>query len=474
MPAAPSIQISEVNIGLRPVTAVQLNTIGLVGKFNWGPVNVATLIQSASDLKKQFGPTYETTLSGRISGDAIFAQNPRATVWVVRIAPTSVAAVKATVTLNTFLRIDAKNTGTEGNNIFYTVAAGTTSGKKYTITDAVLGATEVWDNIDISGSLDNTAAVGGPNEPGKGSVLVSFTKLLAGVPSNVGPVALPGGTNGTAVDADYIGAAGTPNTGLYAFNGVHDVRYLVVAQQSSTTINTAVQTYAASRAVGDGLVYGILNTPSGQDPATVSIGSLDTFRAGMFWPWVKSNAVPLLEQSNWVAPDGFVAGLKSTLNPNQAAGNKLLQGVLDLQYAAIDTQVDLLSNKRVNAITAVRNRGIRVRDDVTLSSDSAWVDAPIRNEYDTVEETTFDATAWVLDEPNIPDVLWPQVAAQLDEVLRGFKADGTIVGFLPTEVSVNNNPPADVAAGKLHADMRVAFTYPAKYLTISIDRVLSV
>jgi phage tail sheath protein FI len=166
----------------------------------------------------------------------------------------------------------------------------------------------------------------------------------------------------------------------------------------------------------------------------------------MFWPWIKSSAVPLAAQTAFIAPDGFIAGLLSTLKPNRAPLNKQLQGVTELQYAASDAQVDTLSDARVNAIAATRGRGIRVRDGRTLSSDSAWAFWEIRAEYDAVETTLWDGYAWVVGEPNIPGVLWPQVEAQGDTILSAAVDDGTIVGYRPTKVV---NTADDTAAGKL-------------------------
>jgi hypothetical protein len=471
---APSIVFNEENVGARPVIAPVLNKIGLVGHTNWGPVNTPTLVQSLQELLQKFGPTYESGLTGMLSGYAIYAQNAGAGVYVVRIAPSGVAAVKATKTFNSKVRIDALYPGTEGNNISVTIESGTTSGKKYTIMDSNLGITEVWDNQSNTTVATNTFAdAGGPNEPGAGSRLVHFESLADTDPSNAAASLLSTGTpgtNGTPAVADYVGSvSGSARSGLYALDPVNDVRYVLAAQQSHDTVTSGLQTYVAGRGVGQGLVMGLVNPPAATDPSDVSIGSLDSMRLGMFWPWVKSSAVPLAAQTSFIAPDGFIAGLLSTLKPNRAPLNKQLQGITELQYAASDAQVDTLSDLRVNAITATRGRGIRVRDGRTLSSDSAWYFWEIRAEYDAVETTLWDGFAWVVGEPNIPGVLWPQVEAQGDTILSAAVDDGTIVAYRPTKVV---NTPDDTAAGKLIIECQVQFTVDARYVTIRIDRVV--
>jgi phage tail sheath protein FI len=476
---APSITVNEVLVGPRPVTITPLNKIGLVGMANWGPVNVPTLVQSLAELKQKFGPTYESGLTALLSAHAIYAQNARAGVYVVRIAPTSVAAVKAAKTFSAKVTLTALYPGTEGNNISVTIANGTTVGKKYTVVDANLGITEVWDNVVNTNATTNTfAAVGGPNEPGAGSKLVSFAYAGDGDPSNAAASLLSTGTpgtNGTPQASDYVGAVGGGGvrSGFYALDPISDVYYIVAAQNGgNSTVQTGLQTYVAGRGVAQGFVRGLLNPGSGQDPASVSIGSLDSQRLGMFWPWVKSDAVPALEQGNWIAPEGFVAGWLSTAAPNEGPINKQLLGITDLQYAASDAQVDTLSDARVNAITATRGRGIRMRDGHTLSSDSAWLPWELRSEYDWLETAIWDATAWALGEPIIPSELWPHLAAQADLICRQAVGDGTIVAFKPALVSDVNNTPDDIAAGRVRIGMNVQFTYDARNIIFTIVRVL--
>jgi len=469
---APSISIDESAVGARPVNAPALNKLGLVGMFNWGPTNIATLVQSLGELLQQFGPTYEAACTGMLSAMCAFAQNAGLGMYVVRIAPSATAAVRATRTLGTNVRVDALFPGSEGNNVTVTVAAGTHSGKQYTVADANIGRTEVWDDQSNTTVATNTfAAPGGPNEPGAGSKLVAFTSLVNGDPANAAAAALQSGTNGVSAAADYVGAVsgGGARSGLYAFDAVYDVRYLLCAQQSDPTIQSALQTYVAGRGVAQGLVMGILSPPASQDPSTVSPGTLDSMRLGLFWPWVKSSAVPAAAMSQWIAPDGVVAGLLSTLKPNRSTVNKQVLGVVDVQYAASQAQCDTLSDKRINAIVPTRGRGIRVVDGLTLSSDDAWSYWEIRAEYDTVETTLWDSYAWVVGEPNIPTVLWPQVETQGDTVLSLMVDDGTIVAYRPTRVV---NTPDDTAAGRLIIEHQVQFTVDSRFVVIRIDRVV--
>jgi hypothetical protein len=154
-------------------------------------------VQSLAELLQKFGPTYEAGLTGMLSGYAIYAQNASAGVYVVRIAPSGVAAVKATKTFSAKVRIDAKYPGTEGNNIAVTIENATTTGKKYTITDSNLGITEVWDNVsNLTTAGNNFAAAGKPNEPGAGSKLVTFVSLADTDPANAAASLLSTGTPG--------------------------------------------------------------------------------------------------------------------------------------------------------------------------------------------------------------------------------------------------------------------------------------
>lgn len=477
---APSIAIDESNVGTRRVVAPALSKIGLVGLFPFGPKNVAKEVTSLAEAVQQFCPQYVAGATGIPSLYGIYAQNANAVVEIVNIEPTSAAGVKASLNLSNatptvIAAAQAIATGPEYNQITAQVSNpsdGVSTHWKLTLVQVTTGQSEVWDNLDTNASNNNLAAAGGPAEPGKGSKWVNLTKSANGRPVNSGPTNLAGGTLGTAQASDYVGTVAGDGTksGLYALDPVVDVRYILAAQMGGdATVQSGLQTYVAGRSVGAGLVMGILNPPSGQDPATVSIGSLDSKRLGMFWPWLKSSAVPTALQNTWIAPDGFVAGLLSTLKPNRSTINKQLQGVTDLQYAPSDAQVDTLSDKRVNAITAVRGRGIRVRDGLTLSSDSAWSFWEMRAEYDAVETALWDGYAWVVGEPNIPGILWPQVESQGDAVLSAAQDDGTIVAYRPTKVV---NTPDDTAAGKLIVEAQAQFTVDARFVTIRIERVV--
>jgi hypothetical protein len=189
----------------------------------------------------------------------------------------------------------------------------------------------------------------------------------------------------------------------------------------------------------------------------------------MFWPWIKSSAVPLAAQTAFIAPDGFIAGLLSHAEAEQGAAQQAAPGrdraaVRRLRRPGGHAQ--RRAGERDHRHARARHQGAR-RADALI--DSAWAFWEIRAEYDAVETTLWDGYAWVVGEPNIPGVLWPQVEAQGDTILSAAVDDGTIVGYRPTKVV---NTADDTAAGKLIIEHQVQFTVDARYVTIRIDRVV--
>ena len=119
--------------------------------------------------------------------------------------PVAVASTIATLILKSaapanLITITSKRTGEEGNAIKVTVAAGTASGKKVTITFGLVA--EVFDN-----QADVPAVVASINNATTGSVYVTATQITTGTLADIAITNLAGGVDG--VEADVRGNDGT-------------------------------------------------------------------------------------------------------------------------------------------------------------------------------------------------------------------------------------------------------------------------
>ncbi len=475
----PQILVDETDVGPRPVVDQNFNEIALVGAFNFGPVNTPTLVQSLAELQEQFGPTYESDMTGHLSAHGIYAQNGKASVWVVRVLPTSVAPVKASLTLSNSVptvitTATAKAHGTEYNNVQIAIedaTNGVSTSFNARVTHAPTGVEELWENINLNSTANTLADVGGPNESGAGSELVVFAKNANGRPVNAAATNLASGTNGTAQASDYVGAvAGDGSrTGLYTLDEVPSVKYIIAAQQTSSTVHSGLQTYVAGRDVEDGQVLGIISLADNTAPADATNGSIDSMRLMSIWPFWKATGVPTLELNSYIAIDGHVAGRLSTLQAHESPSNKSLEGLVTPRYKPTTSQLETLVAARINAVTPTRSRGNRIRSGLTTSSDSAWEQWSIRNQYDRLEQLGYDALAWAVSEPNVAS-LRQQAADIMDAILRREREREAIVNFTPTVCDETNNTPTSIAAGRLNVHSRVRFAYPADVITLAISR----
>lgn len=107
-----------------PVTGVTTAVAGMLGTFERGPLNVATLVTSMAQFTSIFGavPPPVGNKSSWYAAKAIFQKIGTGQLWINRVA--SSAAAKGTKTFDdsqgspaSTLRVDAANEGTWGNNL---------------------------------------------------------------------------------------------------------------------------------------------------------------------------------------------------------------------------------------------------------------------------------------------------------------------------------------------------------------------
>ena len=174
------------------IQGVNSNTCLLVGAFQRGPLT----IQDVGSI----GEFHEIYGKSSFSGNVALKNKKFGRLRVLRAA--AAAAAKGTKAFASSatdrITFTAKYVGAYGNSITVTIAAGTVSGKKYTIHDGNSGAVladEVYDNIVITDITSATFAA---------SKLVDVTvNSTAAEPSNASATALATGSDGSIADSDY-------------------------------------------------------------------------------------------------------------------------------------------------------------------------------------------------------------------------------------------------------------------------------
>lgn len=176
------------------VAGVAANVAILVGTSQRGPQELKE-ITSMTMLKEVFGNDSSKGLNKVLKGKAF------GRLKFIRVVPTG--AAKATKTFKAslvdILTFTAKYKGAYGNSIKVKIEAGTTSGKKYTISDTSSGAVlldEVYDNVLVASLAANNVFAA--------SKLVDVTVAATSAePDTAALTALTAGADGTVADTDY-------------------------------------------------------------------------------------------------------------------------------------------------------------------------------------------------------------------------------------------------------------------------------
>jgi hypothetical protein len=261
---APGIYVRELTPS-RPIRATVAGKRGVIGQCVRGPVGRAIEITSYARFAEVFGER-DYGAGGAIIGEVwkSLINKPFSPMVVVRAA--AAAAVTASFTLETaaggagtaVLRVDASSPGIWGNDVRVKVSAASDGdANHFNLEVKYLSRAIKYQNLDISGTNDNTALVIGDDD----GRLVTLTKLAAGRPVNnavgvdggdtegfinlgetVAAFTSVAGTEGTIADSDFTGTGGP----LEVINGYKGIGPRYVAGRSNSAIKAKILTLAAS------------------------------------------------------------------------------------------------------------------------------------------------------------------------------------------------------------------------------------
>lgn len=460
----PGIQIDESDVGPRPTPQISLSGIGIVGTFKRGPINTPTTIGDAESLVTTFGD-HMAGLTGYLSAYGALVQGAN-DLRIVRIAGTGHTAATKTfqdgaAEPKDSLVVTANSDGAWGNDVAVTIKSNATNFDLYVSYE---GAVESFLGL----TLDTLSKVSS-----KFVNVAKATGATALPKATTADVNLAGGNDGAAVaDTDYVGTideATGKRSGLKALEP-EQVGLVLCAQQYSATIHSALLSFVENCDIEEGLRMAILNTAPGLsvDAAKAQTTALDSDRGYFAYPWVEPEDM----EGAYVAPDGYYAGVVSVLNPCQSPSNKKVKGILSCEHKFTYAQVKGLTEARISPITLVPNRGFRIRNGLTLSSDSAWSQSNIRRQQDKMEMELYNALQWAISEPHdLP--LWNSVADQIDMYLQVQKNLGFIRGFKPTLCNDQTNPPENITARILTAIVRWVPLYAADFIILRFKRELT-
>ncbi len=387
--------------------------------------------------------------------------------------------------------VTALSTGSDGNNISYSILPGTASGtfklvvsyeNPFTQTVAVA---ETFDNLSITGSTDNvTPYVNGVSQyimiyPGNYSTNSTATSA-----------ALTGGADGTAADSDYVGVAnGVVTTGMQVFSNTNT--YVIDVIAAPGVSSEAVVGALGALASGRQDCMALLDPPDYLTPQSVvawasglsvtsqgnnyQIGEPVTQYTAIYWPWCR---VYEAYSGTYVytAPSGPVAQVYASATANGAAWtapagpvNGLPQGVYGVRYNATQSDLGLLASNlnSVNPIVALPVFGIAVMDQTTTwreYSDLHSVNV-VRLVAQIVRSLRQSLMVYLFS-PNDPNT-WNQVEAQVDDYLASIQALQGIYGYQTTCDSTNNTPQT-IAQLQLMVNINIQPTLAARTINVGL------
>lgn len=486
-PAAAGVPGLTVNVVAPPaanLSGAPANLLGVVGSASWGPLNSPAVFSDEAGGAAIFGAmkNRKYDLMTQIHNAAMQGAN---NFIGVRVGDGTEAAATATVQTSGGTAT-AKYTGTGGNAITITFAQGTAPAtRKVTIT--MPGATpEVFDNIPgllnaawvaMAAAINNgQTGVRGPSQ------LIVFSAGASVTTPVDGSATLTGGLDGatSVASANLIGVDTTTRTGMYALRNT-GIAAFILADNDTSTSWTTQQAFAISECA---FAYA---TGPASDTISNFKTTIDT--AAIDNPWIKvlfGDWVYMFDGVNnierLVSPQGFLAGNKMAIGPEQTSLNKPLNGVLGTQKSYnkqvySQAELQLISAARGDVIVMNPPGGNYPAAAFGRNSSS---DLSRRQEtYTTMTNylaRSFDSAAGL--GRFIGRLITPEQMREAEATIGGFLQNewdagriGNAQGTIPYSVQVDaaNNPSNVVNQGLQFAKVQVQYLNILEYFVLSFS-----
>ena len=471
------------------------NVIGVVGTATWGPVNQPVIVGNSAAYVLSFGQIQPRKYD---MGTAVYIaqQQGAAAFRCVRVSDGTDLAASATVLTNC-LTVTALWTGSLGNNIVLTFAAGSAVGTTAVVVTCPGYPSERFDNIagtsnarwvNIASAL--TSGIGTTRGP---SALVTAAALAGvGVPIGSAPVTLSGGTDGAAniTAATLVGQDTLPRKGMYCLRA-QGTGVFLLADADDATQWVVQGAFALSEAS-----YGITTSPAGSAIANGTTGTVDLkLTSGldnygmklMHGDWVYWND-QVNQVVRLVSPQAFVAGRLANLSPEQSSLNKPLYGVVGTQksgqpgtgtagvYASADLQalfqagIDVISNPAPGGGYWTTRRGCNTSSNPAINGDNY---TRLTN-YIATSIAAIGSGIGTFVGQVITQSLFQRFRSALLSFFSNMAQQGQISsqdGSIPYSVvcDLSNNPGSRTSLGYLQADCAVVFGPIALFLIANVQ-----
>jgi len=456
------------------IQGIQAGIVKMAGTFAKGILGAVYTIDDYATAVRLLGPS-TATVEGPLNLQALINQKTGGTL-VVPVFGSTAASAKVTLqdsqaTPGNVLILTAAQVhpqtgvvtailGTDPNVMTATVA--NSSGSTFDLAIAYGGTTESYSGLTVAGmvaTINAASKIVIASLPGSPS---------ASLPKN-GTFSFTGGTNGTAADADFVGAIdGSGNrTGLKSLEVVTG-NMVFAANQSSAAVNAAVAVHANSfNCIGlvcTAVNSTVTNTTAANTYAQDNVAFLDGWRT-MFDADTGTNRN--------IAPMALVAGMASQKAVYKSWGNKAIYGTLAAITPRSNSDLATLQTAGVLCVSDnIPRGGVGTRSGI--GSDKS--DLVTRQMRYFLELSIMSSMGWAVDEmqssdPN--DALRKDIKASIDTFLSPMAnpldpANKAIDSYLSI-CDLSNNPVDQIAAGKLSVNVKVRLLGIAKQIVIYAD-----
>lgn len=481
----PDVYVQIVPPSENYLNGVPTNILGVVGTASWGPVNAPAIVGDLNSYVQTFGNIKNRKYD---MGTGVWAAvlNGANNFRCVRVTDGTDVAATATIG-TTGLTVTAKYTGSTGNGIQVTLAAGSKTGT-WRVTVALPGLVpEVFDNIGFGLTANAlwvaiASAINNGNSALRGASGLVVASAGASVTAPVaGTTTLASGTDGAGVAAtDLVGVDTVPRKGMYALRNTGTKTAFLSDCDDSTTWTTQV-----AFALDEGLyMFGV--GPSGDTIAnaisTKATAGIDSYGFKlMFGDWCLFNDTAN-GVKRYISPQGFLAGKRAALSPEQSTLNKPLNGIVatqksaqNLQYSQAELQqlaqagIDLITNP----IPAGSSFGGRIGCN---TSSNSVINGDNYTSMTNYIAYTLNAGMGV----HVGRLQTPTQRAQARGTISTFLANMQQQGMIgdvnnPTKdafsvkLDASNNPSSRVALGYEQIDVRVTYFSVITKLMINVE-----
>ncbi|HEV7701065.1 MAG TPA: phage tail sheath subtilisin-like domain-containing protein [Pyrinomonadaceae bacterium] len=469
----------------RPIERQPSSTAFLGGYGVWGPVGVPVIISSWLEFVRKFGGFNANSYLA----DAVFVffqlYGGAQAVISRAVGPTPVVGTKSLMdgagTPVATIRVDAKYPSSDVD-IKVQVAVGTAANsRKLIFTSVYLNITETFDSVTLA-----TADLADISEKSK---LVNLTNLSSATaaPNNLPAVAAAASLTGGTDDFASIGAANYTAT-LTPFADSN----LGGGQVSIPGITTSAVLAALKAHAETYSRLAILDSPFGTDVAGMLALDTAAWRslfAALYYPWVKMQRLDGVNNTKFYPPSIFALGacaqVDRTQGTHKAPANVSVPGAIDVERNSdgspmfTDAARGNLNAKQINVIAPITTEGIKIYGERLLypAGETRVRFVHERRLLNLVYYSARIGYSWaVFQVVDGTGRLFRDLKASGANFLRTLWRDGAFYGKTEAEAfvvtaDVSNNPPEELAQGRVHVQMGVKLSPTAEQVIINIDSV---